>query len=118
MERVRTLLEGGTSTRRALRNKKGLSTEDDTFCSGSMLDPTEVALQARLYYEKENGRKDKRPTKVLSHKDYPSLGRYYLLLWHDVGYADQDIEEWKPADFALKFDGLVQDYLKGNSPHP
>ena len=54
--------------------------------------------------------REKRPTKILDHKDYPTLGRYYLLFWHDVGYADQDKEEWKSAGFALQFEGLVEDY--------
>ena len=30
--------------------------------------------------------------------------------WHDVGYGGQDIQEWKPLDYCLKFPGLIEDY--------
>ena len=40
----------------------------------------------------------------------------YLCLWSDVGYADQDVDEWKPADYAMQFPGLVEDYRKVCGP--
>ena len=58
----------------------------------------------------------KRPQKILQHKLHPSLGRYYFCFWPDVGYADQDVEEWKPADYATQFPGLVKDYRKVCGP--
>ena len=59
---------------------------------------------------------EKRPKKILEHKLYPSLGMYYLCFWKDVGYSDQDVEEWKPADYAMQFPGLVEDYRKVCGP--
>ena len=103
--RVTNLLAGGEADRRVLRSRKADS-------SVAHLDPVLVATEARIYYNKVMQIYSKRPTKILKHVDYPALGRYYLLFWHDVGYADQDIEEWKPSDFALQFDGLVEEYRK------
>ena len=67
------------------------------------LDPLRVATEARIYYNKVMRRTEKRPKKILEHKLHPkaSLGMYYLCFWSDVGYADQDVEEWKPADYAV-----------------
>ena len=60
----------------------------------------------------------KRPKKILQHKMDPSLGMHYLCFWSDdiVGFADQDVEEWKPADYAMQFPGLVEDYRKVCGP--
>ena len=46
---------------------------------------------------------------MLEHKLYPSMGMYYLCVWSDVGCADQDVEEWNPADYDMQFPGLVED---------
>jgi len=42
---------------------------------------------------------------------------HYQLRWHDVGYAEQDIVEWHPKDYCLKFTGLVESY-EAVSVHP
>jgi len=102
IKRVKTIMEGGASSRSRLRSRKGLESEDDPFFKGDPADLIEVCLQARLYYRKERGIHQKKPTKILDHKDYPALGRYYLLLWHDVF----------SADFALTFNDLVFNYHK------
>ena len=106
-------MEGGATTRSRLRTRKGLEDEDDPFLKGDPADLVEVCKQARLHYRKERGVHQKKPTKILDHRDYPALGRYYLLLWHDVGTGtDQDIEDWFAADFAQTFPGLIIDYHK------
>ena len=103
--RVLQKLSGGENDRRVLRSKKKVSDSPE-------LDPVLVAAEARIYYSRERNVRAKSPKKILDHRKYPSLGMYYLCLWSDVGYADQDIEEWKPADYALQFEGLVEDYRK------
>ena len=103
--RVLQILSGGENDRRVLRSKKKGSVSPE-------LDPVLVAAEARIYYSRERNVREKRPKKILDHRKYPSLGMYYLCLWSDVGYADQDIEEWKPADYALQFEGLVESYRK------
>ena len=52
----------------------------------------------------------KPPTKILKHVDTPALHISYLLLWHDMGYADQVIEEWKPSDCVMQFEVIVREY--------
>jgi len=116
VERVKLLLSAGSSQRRMLRAMKGQRKDQDACYAGPTLDVEQVCLQARLYYEEEFGRLDKRPRKILKHTDYPTLGRHYLLLWSDRGYAGQDIEEWKPADYAKKFEGLVENYYLVSRP--
>ena len=106
-------MEGGALSRSRLRSRKGLEDEDDTLFKGDPADLVEVCKQARLHYRKERGVHQKKPTKILDHRDYPALGRYYLLLWHDVGTGtDQDIEDWFAAEFAQTFPGLIIDYHK------
>ena len=108
VRRVRLLLTGGEGDRRLLRARKS----DEAASNPAGLNAVLVATEARLYYTRVTKRHERRPNKILQHQDYPQLGRYYLLLWHDPGYGGQDVEEWKPADFALQFDGLVEDYRK------
>ena len=72
-----------------------------------------MATEACIYYNKVMVRVVKRPKKMLQHQSYPCLGMalYYLHFLSDVGYyADQDEEECKPADYAMQFPRLVEDY--------
>ena len=117
VDRITKLMAAGTSSRRRLRSSKALGEEENAFFTGTKIDIDEVSKEARLYYRTKTGKKEKRPTKILDHKDFNTLGRHYLLLWHDVGYADQDIEEWYPANYAKTFEGLVEDYCKVSMPH-
>ena len=100
------LLSSGEADRTALRTRKAVSKEGDK----TSLDPVSVAIEARVYYSRVMKRNEKRPKKVLDHKVYPTLGVWYLCIWSDVGYAGQDVEEWKPADYAMQFHGLVETY--------
>ena len=95
---------------------KGMGEEDDPFFTGSKLDVEQVSVQARLYYRAKTGVSERRPTKVIRHEDFGAQGRHYLLLWHDPGYAGQDIEDWYPSNFARTFEGLVEDYHKVRMP--
>ena len=110
------LIAGGTSSRRQLRSRKGLEKEDDSFFSGKKQDVEELSKQARMFYRAKTGATQKRPMKVLEHDDFGAQGRHYKLLWRDVGYGGQDIEEWYPANFAKTFEGLVENYLKVSQP--
>lgn len=106
VSRVLNLLASGTGDRAALMTRRA------TAKGGSKtgLDPVLIATEARVYYSKEMKKNEKRPKKVLDHKMWPTLGVWYLCLWSDVGYAGQDVEEWKPADYAMQFEGLVETY--------
>ena len=106
--RVLLLLQGGEDDRVTLRSRKASVSAQ----AKNSLVPLEVAAQARIYYAKATQTRERRPTKIIGHMDYQTLGRHYLCFWSDVGYADQDIEEWKAADYAMQFEGLVEDYRK------
>ena len=54
--------------------------------------------------------KNKRPHKILSHVTSKAVGRYYVCLYHDVGYADQDIERTHPEDYLRQFPGFIESY--------
>ena len=89
--RVTILMDWGGSSHARLRNAKNLSHEEDsTFFSGRPANLEQIYIQARLYFRKERGISERRPTKILGQQDFPGLGRHCLLLWHDVGYADQE----------------------------
>lgn len=113
VQRVLVLISSGSSDRAELRTRKARA---EAQAENGTLDPLLVATEARIYYNKVMKRVVKRPKKILQHKLYPSLGMYYLCFWSDVGYADQDVEEWKPADYAMQFPGLVEDYRKVCGP--
>ena len=101
------MLGAGEDNRRSLRSKKS-----DSAAGSRGLNVVAVATEARLYYSRVTEQRERRPKTILSHEDYPSLGRYYLCLWSDVGYAGQDREEMKPPDYVMQFDGLLEDYRK------
>ena len=113
VQRVLVLISSGSSDRAELRTRKARA---EAQAENGTLDPLLVATEARIYYNKVMKRVVKRPKKVLEHKLYPSLGMYHLCFWSDVGYADHDVEEWKPADYAMQFPGLVEDYRKVCGP--
>ena len=58
--------------------------------------------------------REKKPKKITAHKDSRALGRSYLCLWSDVGYAGQDYSLWKPEDYVMQFPGLLEDYKKAS----
>ena len=100
VQRVLVPISSGSSDRAELRTRKARA---EAQAENGTLDPLLVATEARVYYNKVMRRVEKRPKKILEHKLYPSLGMalYYLCFWSYVGYADHDVEEWKPADYAM-----------------
>ena len=54
--------------------------------------------------------KNKRPHKILSQVTSKTVGRYYVCLYHDVGYTDQDNEREHPEDDLRQFSGFIQPY--------
>ena len=39
-----------------------------------------------------------------------TVGKYYVCLYHDVGYADQDIVKTHPEDYLRQFAGFIESY--------
>ena len=54
--------------------------------------------------------KNKRSHKILSQVTSKAVGRYYVCLYHDVGYADQDIERTHPEDYLRQFPGFIESH--------
>ena len=114
MQRVLVLISSGSSDRAELRTRKARA---EAQAENGTLDPLRVATEARIYYNKIMRRVEKRPKKILEHTvPFPGCVPGYLCFWSDVGYADQDVEAWKPADYAMQFPGLVEDYRKVCEP--
>ena len=74
--------------------------------------PEEVgaAVEARKQYVLLKGTKNKRPYKILSEVTGKTVGKYYVCLYHDVGYADQDIVKAHPEDYLRQFAGFIESY--------
>ena len=53
---------------------------------------------------------NKRPHKIPSQVTSKAVGRYYVCLYHDVGYADQDNERAHPEDDLRPFPGFIEPY--------
>ena len=62
--------------------------------------PDEVgaAVEARKQYNQLKGNKLKKPSKILRQVTGREVGRYYVCLYHDVGYAGQDYTDTHPED--------------------
>ena len=74
--RIKKLIAARTSSRRRLRSAKGLAEEGNAFFTGSKVDIDMVSKEARLCYRNKTGKKQKRPTKILDHKDYDTTKSY------------------------------------------
>ena len=103
--RIKAILVDGVTSRRR-RNEAAADAEP----TAAEEESAGVGVAARLFFEKEVGVKDRRPAKLLLHEDKGALGNHYLVLWRDPGYGGQDVQEWHPTDYVLKFPGLLQDY--------
>ena len=64
-----------SSDRAELRTRKARAAAE---AANGTLDPTTVATEARIYYDKVMRRVVKRPKKILQHQLYPSLGTYTI----------------------------------------
>jgi len=74
--------------------------------------PEEVgaAVEARKLYVLLKATKNKRPHKILSQVIGKTVGKFYVCLYRDVGYADQDIERTHPEDYLRQFPGFIESY--------
>ena len=76
--------------------------------------PEEVgaAVEARKQYVLLKGTRNKRPYKILRQVTTCSkaIGKFYVCLYRDVGYADQDIEKTPTEDYLRQFPGFIESY--------
>ena len=80
--------------------------------TSTTMTPEEVgaAVEARKQYVLLKGTKNKRPYKILSQVTGKETGKFYVCLYHDVGYADQDYEQTHPEDYLRQFAGFIESY--------
>lgn len=80
--------------------------------TSTTMTPEEVgaAVEARKQYVSLKGTKNKRPYKILRQVIGKTVGKFYVCLYHDVGYADQDIEKTHPEDYLRQFPGFIESY--------
>ena len=80
--------------------------------TATTMTPEEVgaAVEARKQYVLLKGTKNKRPYKILRQEIGKEVGKFYVCLYRDVGYADQDIERTHPEDYLRQFPGFIESY--------
>jgi hypothetical protein len=69
-----------------------------------------AAVEARSQYVLLKGTKNKRPHKILSQVTGKAVGKFYVCVYRDVGYSDQDIERTHPEDYLRQFPGFIESY--------
>ena len=105
--RVANIMFSGNEDRQTRSNRR--KNNRDT---GTTMTPEEVgaAVEARKQYVLLKGTKNKRPYKILSQVTGKTVGKFYICLYRDVGYADQDIERTHPEDYLRQFPGFIESY--------
>ena len=98
---------GGSETRKLRSNRRGNGRNLETTMT-----PEEVgaAVEARRQYNELKGNKPRKPYKILRQVTGKEVGRYYVCLYHDVGYAGQDYEETHTEDYLRQFPGFIESY--------
>ena len=58
-----------------------------------------AAVEARKQYNQVKGNKPRKPYKILRQVTGREVDRYYVCLYHDVGYTGQDYQDTHPEDY-------------------
>ena len=105
--RVANIMFSGNEDRQT-RSKRRKNNRD----TGTTMTPEEVgaAVEARKQYVLLKGTKNKRPYKILSQVTGKTVGKFYVCLYRDVGYADQDIQKTHPENYLRQFPGFIESY--------
>ena len=80
--------------------------------------PDEVgaAIEARKQYNQLKGNKFRKPCVILRQVTGKEVGRYYVCLYRDVGYAGQDYEDTHTEDYLRQFPGFIESYQSVRVP--
>ena len=105
--RIASIMFGGNETRKLRSNRRGNGRNLETTMT-----PEEIgaATEARRQYNELKGNKPRKPYKILRQVTGKEVGRYYVCLYHDVGYAGQDYEETHTEDYLRQFPGFIESY--------
>jgi hypothetical protein len=104
---------GGSETRKLRNNRRGIGRNLETTMA-----PEEVgaAVEARRQYNQLKGNKPRKPYKILRQVTGRDVGRYYVCLYHDVGYAGQYYEETHTEGYLRQFPGFIESYQSVRAP--
>ena len=80
-------------------------------------DGVAVRAMALAHLDLTEGTDDRRPTNIVGHVDFPVKGRVYTVRYHDPGYDPPTAYEDRPADWCMKWEGLVENYEKVGTAH-
>lgn len=69
-----------------------------------------AAAEARLRFSEIKGIKKQKPWKIVEEVVGKTVGRFFLCVYHDVGYGGQDYEETHDESYLRQFEGFMEDY--------
>lgn len=111
--RIASIMFGGSEARNFRSNRRG---------NGRNLERTMVpdevgaAIEARKQYNQLKGNKLRKPCAILRQVADKEVGRYYVCLYRDVGYAGQDYEDTHTEDYLRQFPGFIESYQSVRVP--
>ena len=105
--RIASIMFGGSETRRLRSDRRGNGRNLETTMTS---DEVGAAVEARKQYNQLKGNKPRKPYKILRQVTGREVGRYYVCLYRDVGYAGQDYEDTHTEDYLRQFPGFIESY--------
>ena len=69
-----------------------------------------IAVAAQEEWNRVKNLRPKKPTRILEKRQGTEVGRFYLCLYHDVGFNGQDREELHPEHYVRQFPGFLENW--------
>ena len=69
-----------------------------------------IAAAAQEEWNRVKNLRPKKPTRILEKRQGAEVGRYYLCLYHDVGFNGQDKEELHAEHYVRQFPGFLENW--------
>jgi len=69
-----------------------------------------IAVAAQEEWNRVKNLRPKKPTRILEKRQGAEVGRFYLCLYHDVGFNGQDREELHPEHYVRQFPGFLENW--------
>ena len=114
VNRIASIMFGESEARKLRSSRRGNGRNLETTMAS---DEVGAAVEARKQYNQLKGNKPKKPYKILEQVTGKEVGRYYVCLYHDIGYAGQDYQQTHPEDYLRQFPGFIESY-QSVSVHP
>jgi hypothetical protein len=107
VNRIASIMFSGNDTRKTRSSRRGNRSNLETTMAS---DEVGAAVEARKHYNELKGNKPRKPYKILQQVTGKEVGRYYVCLYHDVGYAGQDYQQTHQEDYLRQFPGFIESY--------